>query len=112
MDKYYKKGFYIVIIVALIGFTYLNYLRVIVKDTESENNTSIDKQRLVSFSLASSITGKIFPDINLIDAVELISSKISFAKPVVIIMLSDLGCSTCQVRELEIYQQLYAIKKN
>lgn len=111
MDKYYKQGFYLVLIIASIAITVLNLLRVNAEERASKSMSSINQQRLISLSTTIKIIGRTFNNLELMDVSELKNEKLLFTKPTLLIMLSDIGCSPCQFRELKIYQKLYDSNK-
>ncbi len=111
MEKYYKYGFYFALIIILIGGSIFNIMRIRMDSNKTDEGSYYKKQRMVSLSYVNTATGKTFQDESLLGMLDMKINKLSFSKPIIIIMLSDFGCSPCQVRELKIYQKIFAENK-
>lgn len=107
MTKFYKYGFYAVIIIASILITFFNVRRIRVTNNLSLSDSKFGSFRLSGLASSFDITGKYFPNLKLVDVINEKEKIINLENPTIILMLSNFGCSQCQNRELSIYQKLF-----
>lgn len=110
MNKLYRYGFWILFLLLLTSLNYIYFTL----NSYSQNKTETTKTkphsyRLSSFFIAEKIIGAKVQDINVMNPVNLKNETINLKKTTILILLSNLGCSPCQNRELKNLQRLYEL---
>jgi len=99
--KIIKQWIVVFVIIILIVITLYNYVRINSNNSDDKNKSQLLNQRLASLSLVLGKSGEAIKDIVLTNAVKQINETVSFKEPTLVILLSNLGCSKCQNRELK-----------
>lgn len=96
-----KHLIYLATIIIIGGITLYNFITINIDNATAQNKNKIENQRLASLSNLLIKSGKRIEDLKMTDATTLKTSIVSFKDPVLMILLSNFGCSKCQNRELE-----------